>query len=61
MAETFESNLLSQPATTVQEAIDTSRREEEQSEPELAKIVGRSRWEHRDGPFRGFGSPQGKF
>ena len=34
---------------------------ESYSYEEIDRLLGRKRWEQREGPFRGFGSPPGKF
>ncbi len=35
--------------------------EPQEIDPELASVLWSKRWEKRDKPFQGFGSPQGKF
>lgn len=35
--------------------------EPEDSHGEVARVLWSKRWEVRDGPFQGFGSPPGKF
>lgn len=44
-----------------QTATGLHERDQRSDTPELLRRLGPSRWEPRDEPFQGFGSPPGKF
>jgi hypothetical protein len=47
--------------TTERDQPEASVRDASDSYPEMSRLLTSRRWETHDGPFRGFGSPPGRF
>jgi hypothetical protein len=47
--------------TTDRDQLESSVREASDSYPEMSRLLSSRRWEAHEGPFRGFGSPPGRF
>jgi hypothetical protein len=47
--------------TRDRERLDSPLAETNEAAPEMSKLLEGRRWEIQDGPFRGFGSPPGRF
>ena len=47
--------------TTDRDQLEVSVREASDRYPEMSRLLNSRQWETHEGPFRGFGSPPGRF